>query len=134
MTSLLERALEAEERADALQQRADDLASRLRAAINAEPTTATRALSWVQRAEQAEGLVGDIVRLLDQRSLSGTDLPPGWEARARSQLKAVELLRRDQAEMAERPKGEADAYWTTYADSKGRRGVVKDDSGWMHRA
>lgn len=125
--------LAAQERADAAEARSADLESRLRAALNADPTTASRALSWVSRAECAERLVEQIVAYLDQRSLSSGDLPQGWEATARSQLKAVELLRRDQAKLAERPGGNGEEYWTVHQDTLGRRGIVKDNDGWMHR-
>lgn len=129
----LDKAIKAEARVEELEARVGDLTSRLKAALGADPATAIQALSWVTRAEQGEALVAQIVRYLDQRSLASTDLPDGWEASARALLKALEVLKRDQGEIFERP-DDSGAYWTTNVDSLGRRGIVKDEDGWMHRA
>ena len=124
MTSHLDRALEADARAESLAARVADLEQRLRAAINAEPTTASRALSWVGRAESAESLVRQILRFVDQRSLSGHELPDGWVAMARAQMKAVAVMDRDLHALVERP-GDGE-FWSQIVDGKGRRGVVND--------
>lgn len=129
--SLLERALEAQEENDKLRERVADLESRLKAALNADPSTASRALSWIGRAEQAETLVRQVLLFVKQRSLDTTHFPPGWVARAEAQIKTVEVLERDLRHLAERPPD--DDYWTTFDDPKGRPGVVRDSDGWMHR-
>lgn len=131
LDQILDRALEAEDRAERAEKRVADLEGRLRAALSADPTTASRALSWIGRAEQAEDLVAELLRYIDQRAIETGHFPPGWVTRAQSQMKAVAILRRDQAEMAEKPEN-ADEYWTTFVDSLERRGIVKDDDGWMH--
>lgn len=128
---LLDRAVEAEERVESLQRRVADLEARLRGALDADPTTASRALAWIGRAECAEKLLAELLRYIDQRSVDTREFPPGWVTRAAAQMKAVEILRRDMAEMAESPDN-SEEYWTTYVDSLERRGVVKDDDGWMH--
>lgn len=120
---LLERALTAEEGLERALARIADLELRMRGALNADPTTASRALSWVGRAELAEGLLGEAMRFVRQRSLNTQDFPPGWVARTEAQLASVVLLKRDQERFAERPD---DDYWTTYVDPKGRAGVVRD--------
>jgi hypothetical protein len=131
LDQILDRALEAEDRAEKAEKRVRDLEGRLRAALSADPTTASRALSWIGRAEQAERLIEELMRFIDQRAIDTRDFPGGWVARAQAQMRAVDILRRDQAEMAEKPEN-ADEYWTTFVDSLERRGIVKDDTGWMH--
>lgn len=106
MTSLLERALAAEEEAELLRSRVIDLEARLKGVLGADPTTAVRALAWIGRAETGEELIQEIVIASGQRSINSTDLPAGWLARAEAQLAAVAILRRDQAGMAERPDGD----------------------------
>lgn len=106
MTSLLERALAAEEEAELLRSRVIDLEARLKGVLGADPTTAVRALAWIGRAETGEELIREILIAAGQRSINSTDLPAGWLARAEAQLAAVAILRRDQAEMAERPDGD----------------------------
>jgi hypothetical protein len=123
--ALLERALLAEELVEGLRERIADLELRVRGAIGADPTTASRALSWVGRAELSENLLIELMRRIDQGSIDTGHFPAGWVARCRAQMKAVEVLRRDQAEMAE-PPSNPDAYWTTGVDRKGRRTVVRD--------
>jgi len=121
---LLERALDAEERLDKAKARIDDLESRLKAAMGADPSTATRALSWVGRAETSERLVAEVLRLVDQRSLPSTDLPAGWVARAEAQMRSVAILKRDQAKLGEKPPDEE--YWTRFRTE----GVyVRDSAG-----
>lgn len=123
--------MEAEDRCDALRERVEDLEGRLVAALNADPSTATRALSWIGRAEQAERLLKEVKRYIDQRSLDRGKFPNGFVTRLEAQLKTVEILERDQANLAEKPVD--NDYWTTHVDAKGHRGVVRDNSGWMHR-
>lgn len=120
---LLERALSAEDALELALKRVADLEMRVRGALNADPTTASRALSWVGRAEQAEALLEEVLRFVSQRSLNTMDFPSGWVTRAEAQIKAVGILKRDQEKFAERPD---DDYWTRYVDPKGRAGVVRD--------
>jgi hypothetical protein len=122
--SLLERALAAEERADALVERVSLLERRLRAALNAEPTSATRALSWVGRAENAEALLRELDRFIGQRAIDVTEFPAGWVARVTAQLKLLELLRRDDEKAFERPPDEE--WWERY-DVEGSRGITIED-------
>lgn len=101
--ALLERAVAAEERADAAEEALARLRQRLNAAIGAEPGTATAALGWMARARLAESLVREVLRHVEQRSLTSRDLPPGWVARAQSQIAAAQIgdcdLPVDRAEM-----------------------------------
>lgn len=120
---LLERALAAEDRAEAMEHEVADIRSRLKGAIGADPTTAVAALSWVYRCDRAEALLGEIVRYLDQRSLTSTDLPDGWEARARAQMKAAEIAQRDQ-EGFSRP--DDTDYWTQSYEKTGRQTVISE--------
>lgn len=122
---LLKRASEAEDRAEQLQHERDLLRTNVRAALNMDPTSATAALAWIGRAERAEELLADVLRYVKQRSLASIDLPPGWVPRAEAQLRAVEILRRDQAELMERP--ESGDYWALLTDDDGRRTVMRDD-------
>lgn len=120
---LLQRALDAEDERDALLARIADLESRFKSALNADPTTASRALSWIGRAENAEALVREVLRYVEQRSVSATDLPGGWVARAEAQIKAVDILVRDMRELTERP----DETWADYTERvTGRRSVIRD--------
>lgn len=122
--SLLNRAVAAEDRVEELEREVADMRSRLKGAIGADPTTAVAALGWVYRCERAESLLGEIVHYLDQRSLTSTQLPDGWEARARAQIKAAEIARRDQQGF-ERP-ALGDQYWTTYVTEDGtRRNIIE---------
>jgi hypothetical protein len=130
VTTLLERALLAEERVEELEGRVRDLESRLRGALNADPTTASSALSWISRAENGERLLGALLRRIGQRSIDTREFPDGWVAQAEGQMRTVTILKRDQAAMAERP--DAQDYWTESTDALGRRSVVRDKSGWMH--
>lgn len=119
---LLKRALDAEDEREHLHSRIHDLEGRLKAALNADPTTASRALSWIGRAEQAEALVHEVLRYVAQRSLSSTDLPNGWVPRAEAQLKSVEILVRDMKELAERP----NETWVDYVEREsGRRSIFR---------
>lgn len=123
--TLLERALAAEERVDGLLERIADLESRMRAALNADPTTASRALSWIGRAENAESLLAKLLLFIDQRAVDTSKFPGGWVSQAQAQMKAVAVMNRDLTPLAERP--EDNAYWTTHVDSKGHRQVVHDE-------
>jgi hypothetical protein len=100
--ALLDRCLAAEDAKRELEERIADLQGRLRSVLKSEPTTAARALSWIGRSEQAEGLLREIVKHrfdAEEKAL----LPPGWLARAEAQLKSVEILVRDQKSLAEKP-------------------------------
>jgi hypothetical protein len=108
--SPLERALEAEERADELEARVGDLLGRLKGVLGSDPTSAVRALSWMSRAENGEKLIQEIVSS-DMRS---TDLPPGWLTRAEAQLAALRILKRDQRELTE--SAPDDEWWEQYAN------------------
>jgi hypothetical protein len=112
MTGLLDRALAAEEEVERLREREADLLKRLQGVLGSDPTTAVRALSWMHRAENGEQLIREIVREAKVgQGIRSTDLPSGWLARAEAQIKALDILRRDQAELMERPTdGEA---WET---------------------
>jgi hypothetical protein len=121
---LLERALAAEERADAAEARLADLEARLRSAINADPTTASRALSWIGRAEEAERLLRQLMLFIEQRSIDTREFPGGWVERTRSQLRAVDILNRDLHHLVERP--EDDDYWATTVQPTGEKGIVID--------
>lgn len=123
MCFLLERANEAEDRADALQRQVDALRGSLQAALNMDPTAASRAVAWVGRAENSERLVGEVLRYVKQRSITSIELPPGWVTRAEAQLRAVEIMHRDLG--LERP-DEGD-YWATGVTPDGRRTVMRDD-------
>lgn len=116
MGSLLDRALAAEDRADQLEERVKDLETRLKGALNADPTTAIRALSWMYRAENGERLIQEIVR---DHKLNSIDLPAGWLARAEAQLAALAILKRDQEAIAERP-GDNES-WETMENGQVRR-------------
>lgn len=118
----IRRALDAEDARDEALKRINDLEHRLKAAINADPTTASRALSWIGRAERSEALVAEVLRYVRQRSISQTDLPGGWVARAQAQMKSVEILNRDLAPLAEKP----EESWEQYTEREsGRRGIIR---------
>lgn len=120
---LLQRALDAEDERDELRVRVADLEGRLKSALNADPTTATRALSWISRAETGEGLISEVLRYVAQRSLSSTDLPAGWVARAEAQVASVRVMTRDLRELTEQP----DEKWADYVErSSGRRSILRD--------
>lgn len=127
LDDILDRALAAEDRAEKAEKRVVDLEARLRAALDADPTTAIQALSWVNRAEQGEVILRELLRYIDQRSVDTRGFPSGWVARARAQLKAVEILKRDQAQLAERPP--EDDYWVQgkHDLARFRAGEVKLD-------
>jgi hypothetical protein len=122
---LIERAMLAEDRAEAAEARIADLEMRIKAALGADPTTAIKALSWIGRAEQAEDLLRLALRYVHQQSLSTNDFPPGWIAQAEAQIKSVDILKRDLGHLIERP-DESDAYWTTAVDAKGRRSAITE--------
>lgn len=120
---LLRRALDAEDRCEALQARVDDLLGRLRGAMNWDPTSAVQALAWVGRAEQAEALLLELGQYVNQRSVDRGQFPNAYITRVEALLKTVAILRRDQAEMAEKPVG--DDYWVTYVDARERRQIAR---------
>lgn len=119
---LLQRALDAEDERDELQRRLTDMEGRFKAALNADPTTASRALSWIGRAERSEDLIRQVLGYVKQRSLSSTDLPNGWVARAEAQIAAVRILERDMRELTEKP----DETWADYTEREsGRRSIFR---------
>lgn len=123
---LLERALAAEEARDEAARKLAVLEGRLRAALNADPTTASRALSWIGRAEAAETLVKQVLRYVDQRSLASSALPPGWVARAEAQMRALKILQRDMPDL-DKPSQDPDEIWATYVEREsGRRSLLVD--------
>lgn len=119
---MLERALAAEDDRDEALRKVADLERRLRVSLNADPTTATRALSWIGRATEGEELLSEVLLYVRQRSLSATELPPGWVARAEAQIAAVKIMTRDLTPLVERP---TDETWTTFWDEK-VRGVIRE--------
>lgn len=120
---LLNRALDAEDRADDLERRCADLELRIKSALNADPTTATRALSWISRAEEGESMLMEIVNMVGAHELKGTDLPPGWVSRAQAQLAAVAIMRRDLTPLTEKPSES----WSDYVQSHdGRRSILRE--------
>jgi len=120
---LIERAIAAEERAEDAEARIADLEMRIKAALGADPTTAVKALSWIGRAEQAEGLLREMIGHIDTGLVpTGITFPPGWVSRAEAQIKAVEILKRDLGHLVERPE-DADAYWSTAVDPRKEEGL-----------
>jgi hypothetical protein len=120
VTSHLERALAAEDEVDALKERVKDLEARLKGVLGSDPTTAVRALSWIHRAENGEKLIRDLVHDVNVgQGIRSTDLPPGWLASAEAQLAALQILKRDQEQMAERPS--EDESWEQMKDGQVRR-------------
>lgn len=107
----LDRALAAEEQVENLKARVRDLEERLKGVLGSDPTTAIRALAWMSRAENGEGLIGQILTSARAGEIKSTDLPPGWLARAEAQISALAILKRDQAEMAEAP-GDGESWET----------------------
>jgi hypothetical protein len=109
MDRWLERALEAEEALEVANERIADLTARIKSALNAEPESASRALSWIGRAQNAEKLLMEIVR---KGNLTDGVFPRELRTRIEAQLKTVEILRRDQEALGERPPGEE--WWETW--------------------
>lgn len=116
MTTLLERALLAEEAADKLRERISDLEDRLRGVLNNDPETASRALAWMQRAENAERLLLELRGWLDQNPSVADLLPTGYASRMTAQLKTIAILKRDQQALGERPA--EDEWWQSWKDDK----------------
>lgn len=114
--NLLERALLAEEKVEGLEARVADLESRLRGVLNNDPETASRALAWMQRAENAERLLLELRGWLDRNPSVGDLLPTGYASRATAQLKTVAILKRDQQALGERPP--EDEWWQSWRDDK----------------
>lgn len=110
--NLLERVAEAEEERDAARARTLDLEARLRAVLNSNPETATRALAWMTRAENAERLLLELRGWLDANPSVGELLPTGYVSRLMAQLKSVAILHRDQEALAERPP--EDEWWESW--------------------
>lgn len=114
MDRWLQRALEAEEQLESCRKRAEELEARLRSALNAEPTSATRALSWITRAQNGEKLLIEIMR----DPTVAVALPQSLHTRIEAQLHTVEILRRDQEKLGESPPSEE--WWETWRTSEGR--------------
>lgn len=112
MDRWLHRALEAEEQLESARERIDDLEGKLKSAFNAEPTSASRALSWIGRAQNAERLLVQIVRDY------GAELLPSLRTQIEAQLHTVEILRRDQEALGESPPSEE--WWESWRDSDQR--------------
>lgn len=112
MTTNLDRALDAEDRLESAQERIADLESRLRGVLGAEPESAVRALAWMSRAENAERLLLELAKYLAENPSLIELLPSGFDVRLRTQLNAVEIQRRDQQTMGERPPD--DEWWQSW--------------------
>lgn len=117
MDRWLERALAAEDQLESANARVAELEARLRSALNAEPTSASRALSWITRAQEAERF---LLAITADAKIMAT-LPPPLRTRIEAQLRTVEILRRDQARFGESPTDEE--YWETWRDSNRRSWV-----------
>lgn len=117
MSILLERALAAEEERDEARGRISDLEQRLIAVLGSDPTSASRALSWMSRAENSETLLRELAVWLENNKSVGDLLPSGFATRLRTQLKTVEILKRDQAALAEKPP-EGEWWGTAGADAE----------------
>jgi hypothetical protein len=115
MSSHLERALAAEDQVETLKDRVADLESRLRGALNSDPTTAVKAMSWMHRAENGEQLIKEAALAVKRGEIKSTDLPSGWLARAEAQIAALEILGRDQAELMGEP---GDESWEKMRDGQ----------------
>lgn len=112
--SLLDKALAAEEALEVAQARITDLEGRLRGVLNTNPETASRALAWVQRTENAERLLLELRRWLDENPSVADLLPTGFVSRMMAQLKSVAILKRDQEAFGERPP--EDEWWLGWQD------------------
>lgn len=117
---LLERCLAAEEERDQALDRIAELQLRMKAIVNSDPVTASQALSWIGRAENAEKLLREIVNAVKGGKLGAADFPAGWYTRIESQLASVSILERDNKVLGERPP--EDTKWETF-ETKGRRWV-----------
>lgn len=105
---LLNRALEAEERADAAEAVVLDMQRRLRASLDSDPATAVQALAWISRTEIAENLVRRVLAPALNNSLLAMNLPEGWVAEAEGALRAAKLA--DQQAPIDKPAD--DQYWS----------------------
>lgn len=114
--NLLDKALAAEEEAEALRERVADLEGRLRGVLNNDPETATRALAWMTRAENAERLLLELVGWIDANPSVVGLLPTGYSARLMAQLKLVSILKRDQEALAER--SPEDEWWEAWKNDR----------------
>lgn len=121
--AFLERALAAEDRAEAAEAALADMRRRLNAAVGADPTSATHALGWMARAHLAENLLREVLRYVDQRSLPATDLPDGWVPRARSQLAAADISDRDVTNMDRAAEQQS---WAPFTNEDGSPAVLID--------
>lgn len=99
-----------------------ELITRLRGVLGSDPTEATRAMTWVTRAQEAEKLLLELTEWIrNNPSIEGL-LPWGFPHKLRAQLKTIEILHRDQESLGERP-GD-DEWWTRYAT--GDNGVERN--------
>jgi hypothetical protein len=125
MSSNLERALAAEDQVEALQTRVKDLEDRLKGVLNTDPTTATRALAWMHRAENGEDLIGAVLTSARAGEINSTALPPGWLARAEAQMKALDILRRDEKQLMDAPDDETWEQWQKNYPNGKTLGVIR---------
>lgn len=130
---LLERALQAEDELEARDERIEDLTGRLKAVLNNEPESASRALSWIGRAENAESLLIELVKKLSDGRVPMEAL--GEDARSlitriKAQLHTVTILRRDQAALGEKPPD--NEWWESWKDEGEGRPLrtTSDGSGF----
>src|SRR6267378_8317594 len=106
---LLQRALDAEDQLRSAQERIDSLESRLRAVFSSDPTSATRALAWMGRAQNSEHLLNLLMKWVTENPSVEDLLPRGFVERVRAQLHSVEVLKRDQEAFGEKPPD--DEWW-----------------------
>lgn len=92
MSSILERALAAEEQLESRDVLIAELEARLRAIVGADPQARMAAQTWIRRAELAEALL----REMDAWATSWptVPLPEGWLARCRAQLHTLDIVGR----------------------------------------
>lgn len=122
---LLERAIAAEDRAESLQGELAGMRSRVKGALGADPTTAVQALGWLTRCNNAEALLLELVEHLNTHPVSARDLPDGWEPRARAQVKAAQVARREQREIGF-DRLDDDDYWLEFQTEDGTRQVATE--------
>lgn len=116
---LLQRALDAEEQLQSLQERTTSLELRLRAVLNNDPASATRALAWMGRAQNSEHLLNLLLKWIAENPSVEELLPRGFVERVRAQLHSVEVLKRDQEAFGEKPPDEE--WWTRFDKEPGVR-------------
>lgn len=115
MGRILDRAIAAEEGLESCRERCLGLEAKLKAILNNEPESASRALSWIGRAQNSEKLLAEMLEWIED--FPGIIGQPGVVTRARAQLHTVEILKRDQAILGERPSQEE--WWQSWRDEDG---------------